>query len=141
MKQIELQRDLQKQTLPLKLQAYERLSLFCERIFPPALVGRIHTGEGSAKGLRSALLAGIQQEYEHNISQQIYISADLWNIIRQAKNNTISLITTAHQELPQMSSSTADDLVRAIFAKMDEQSADSLSIAREAIRREAAIVL
>ena len=81
-------------TLPLQLQAYERLSLYCERISIPALVLRLREEGMSAKQLRAALLIAIQQEYEHNITQQVYVSAKLWEIIKIARDNTVNAINT-----------------------------------------------
>jgi hypothetical protein len=80
-------------TLPLRLQAYERLSLFCERISIPNLLLRLRTEDMTNNQLKVALLIAIQQEYEYNISQQIYVSDTLWKIIQYARDEAVQIIT------------------------------------------------
>jgi hypothetical protein len=85
MEMIELQRQTNGQTLPLKLKAYERLALFFERVDIPALIARLKTKGMSSGDLQSALMIAIQQEFEHNVTQQIYVSDKLWEIVKVAK--------------------------------------------------------
>jgi hypothetical protein len=84
-----------RKTLPMRLQAYERLALFLERITVDSLVVREQSDEFTAREFHQHLLASIRSEYEHNLSQQIYISGDAWNVIRNAKEGTIKIINTA----------------------------------------------
>ena len=87
-----LHKDLQKQALPLRLQAYERLTLLLERIKPNQLLLRI-SPKGTDKLIyERALVQAITDEFEHNITQQIYITKETWNVILTAKNTTIQLI-------------------------------------------------
>ena len=86
LQQIKLQLEQQKSSLPLRLQAYERLSLFCERIALPNLLLRVRKPGMSSGELRIALLLAVQQEYEHNITQQVYVSSQLWEIIKIARD-------------------------------------------------------
>lgn len=88
--------------LPLRLQAYERLSLFLERIQPQSMLLRAsQSGEISVAGLRTVLIQMIQQEFEHNLTQQIYVSNALWDRIRFIKDNLIVEITELATELDQ----------------------------------------
>jgi hypothetical protein len=87
-----LQKDMQKEAFPLRLQAYERMALFLERIAPSKLLTRTHPTSSSKDDYESLLIASIEQEFEHNLSQQIYVSDECWNIITAAKNATIQLI-------------------------------------------------
>jgi hypothetical protein len=93
------QRDVRleniKTTLPVRLQAYERLILFLERIHPESLIIRSHTQGMSAKDLHKAVIRNIRQEYEHNITQQMYISLGAWNMVTNAQNNIIKLFNMA----------------------------------------------
>ena len=73
----EIQQQRLQATLPLRLQAYERLLLLCERISIPNLVGRLRTEGSSSSDLRMAMLMAIKQEFEHNVTQQIYVSESL----------------------------------------------------------------
>jgi hypothetical protein len=77
---------------PIRLQAYERMALFLERISPNTLVMRLHKNGMSAALLHSELLKTIRAEYEHNLSQQIYMSIDAWEMIKKSKEETIKLV-------------------------------------------------
>lgn len=88
-------RESQGLTTPVRLQAYERLTLFLERITPGNLISRVHKTGMSAKLLQAELLKAIRTEYEHNLAQQIYISPGAWELIKNAKEETIKLINTA----------------------------------------------
>lgn len=87
-----IQKESQKETLPIRLQAYERMALFLERISPNKLVVRVSPTSSSRNDYEAILVATIEQEFEHNLSQQIYISDECWNIINASKNATIQLI-------------------------------------------------
>ncbi|NRA94137.1 MAG: hypothetical protein HRU26_15915 [Psychroserpens sp.] len=87
-----LQRELQKESLPLRLQAYERMALFMERISPAKLLVRVNPTSDRPEDYENLLIATIEQEYEHNLTQQIYISDKCWSVISAAKNTTIQLI-------------------------------------------------
>ncbi|MFH1004367.1 MAG: hypothetical protein V1781_02560 [Bacteroidota bacterium] len=78
--------------IPLRLQAYERMVLFLERISPTSLVMRIHQNEFNSHILHVELIKSIRTEYEHNLSQQIYMSVGAWEIIKTAKEEVIKLI-------------------------------------------------
>ncbi len=85
----------QKQALPIKLQAYERMTLFLERINPSNLLLRVSSINNDKNAYASSLLNTIDQEYEHNIAQQIYISEKCWSVIIASKNATAQLIKKA----------------------------------------------
>lgn len=107
-----------KDMLPLKLQAYERMTLFVERINPSNLMLRLHQPGMSAKEMQSLVLAEVKAEFQHNISQQLYISTDAWNIVKRVKDDTVGLINHAIGKLPLEAS--AIDLSKAVFVKLDE---------------------
>lgn len=90
-----LQKDAQKDLLPLRLQAYERMALFVERINPTQLLIRITPISDDKNDYQNYVIAQIEQEFEHNIAQQIYISDECWSIITTAKNATIQMIRLA----------------------------------------------
>ncbi|MEI6408086.1 MAG: hypothetical protein WCR52_01770 [Bacteroidota bacterium] len=87
--------DTIKITLPIRLQAYERLTLLCERATIPNTLLRIRMPDMTMGTLRGSLMLAIRQEFEHNISQQVYVSNTLWQIISLAKEETLSLISQA----------------------------------------------
>lgn len=87
-----LQKDNRKDTLPMRLQAYERMTLFVERINPSQLLVRITPISDDKNEYANYVIAQIEQEFEHNVAQQIYISDECWSIITTAKNATIQMI-------------------------------------------------
>lgn len=83
---------------PIKLQAYERLTLFLDRISPENLVIRLSKSGQSANQLRHELIQSITSEFNHNISQQVYVSNDCWNMIKAVKEQIISVVEACYQE-------------------------------------------
>ena len=88
-----------KEMTPLKLQAYERLTLFLERISPESLLVRQSPQDLTVSEYHQVLLGAIRMEYEHNLSQQIYVSPVLWETIRGAKERMITVINRSAEEL------------------------------------------
>ena len=99
---------------PIRLQAYERMVLFLERISPSSLVMRCYRAGMDAAQLRVALSDAIRGEWEHNLSQQVYISSEAWNRIRQAKDEMLGVINSAAITIPDDADPTR--LASAIFA-------------------------
>ena len=90
-----LKKEMQVKSLPMRLQAYERLTIFLERITPSKLLIRISPKSSNKESYESLLIQTIEQEYEHNLSQQIYVTDQCWSIISAAKNATIQLVRKA----------------------------------------------
>ncbi len=90
----------------VNFQAYERLVLYLERINPSNMVLRMHKSGSNAKMLEAEMVKSIREEFEHNLSQQIYVSDDIWKLIRQAKEETIKLISLASSRCSESSSGT-----------------------------------
>ncbi|CDF78833.1 conserved hypothetical protein [Formosa agariphila KMM 3901] len=90
-----LKKEMQVNAMPLRLQAYERMTLFLERITPSKLLIRVQPTSTDKDDYESLLINNIEQEFEHNLSQQIYISDECWSIITAAKNSTIQLVRKA----------------------------------------------
>ena len=89
----------QKMITPLRLQAYERIMLFLERISPNSIIMRLQTPDMNVKQLQKEMLVIIRTEYEHNISQQLYLSIEAWEEVKIAKEKTIKIINTLADEL------------------------------------------
>ncbi|MCK0110046.1 hypothetical protein MWU58_12125 [Flavobacteriaceae bacterium S0825] len=117
-----LHKDMQVNTLPIRLQAYERMALFLERITPSKLLIRVKPTSSDESTYESLIVATIEQEFEHNLSQQIYVSDECWNIIVAAKNTTIQLIRKAGL---LEKTGTADKLREVILTEMMEKRAPS----------------
>lgn len=95
-----LRKESHKDTLPLRLQAYERLAVFLERISPNNLIPRITEPGMNAQLLRQTLLLAIRMEYEHNLSQQIYVSASVWRSVTLVKDELIRDINLLCVSMP-----------------------------------------
>jgi hypothetical protein len=117
-----IQRDLKKDSLPMRLQAYERLSLYLERIKPSKILIRVTPNSSNKEDYEALLIANIEQEFDHNLAQQIYVTDDCWSISTAAKNATIQMIRKAalSQEVD-----TADKLREFILKEMIDKRAPS----------------
>lgn len=89
-KKIEILTQKKKDSLPIKLQAYERMLLFCERINPVKMLVRIKPISENTKEYLQLVIANIEQEFEHNLVQQIYISDETWMSVLAAKSAIIN---------------------------------------------------
>ena len=119
---INLLKEHQKDSLPIKLQAYERMTLFLERINPSRLLLRVTSVNNDKEAYTISLINTIEQEFEHNLAQQIYVSEECWNYIKNAKNTTIQLIKKTSED---SSISNAQELRERILTKMLNSSAPS----------------
>ncbi len=88
----ELRKNNQKNAFPIRLQAFERLALFLERITPSSILVRIPAKNLNAKEYQTLLLKAIRDEFEYNLSQQIYVSEETWRMVVTAKSATVSII-------------------------------------------------
>lgn len=117
-----LQKDNQKVALPLRLQAYERMVLLMERINPSQLIVRVNPISNDKNDYANYIIAQIEQEFEHNITQQIYISEKCWSIISTAKNASIQMIRLAAKN---ETINNADELRTYIISGLIEKTAPS----------------
>ena len=121
-----LQKDNQKEALPLRLQAYERLALLLERINPAKLLVRVAPTNTDKVAYQNLLIHHIEQEYEHNITQQVYVTDDLWTMLLTAKN---TIIQNIRKTTLDASITNADQLREKILSNLlDGQSASSLAL-------------
>ncbi len=132
--QISLKAEHQKATTPIRLQAYERIILLLERISPSSLVFRVKQNDSTVSQYHSHLLENIRDEFEHNLSQQIYVSAEGWEYVVNAKEGIIKLINTASMELKE--DAPANQLARKIFEKSAEHGLKPLEGAKLFLKRE-----
>ncbi len=92
-------RLVKKTTIPIQLQAYERLAMFLERITVDSLLVREKDNELNTRAFHQKLLSAIRAEFEHNLSQQIYVSPQAWQILKNAKEATIKMVNKAAMEV------------------------------------------
>ncbi|MFK7806314.1 MAG: hypothetical protein AB8F74_00805 [Saprospiraceae bacterium] len=134
-----IRKSQQNETLPVRLQAYERIALYCERISIPSLILRVRHEDMTASDLRLALLISIQKEFEHNITQQVYVSENLWKIVQFARDDTMSVI---NQVFDQFSPGDPGlNYSRGLMQAVGGRDVQPLDRALEAIRKETAVLI
>ncbi len=138
-KMIGLRKQQNASTTGMRLQAYERLSLLCERIALPSLLIRIRTENTTVKELQPALMLAVQQEFEYNISQQVYVSDNLWSIVQLTRDNTMAVISHVANQLE--SNAPSMDLATGLLNYLDEQKIALTDTAMQAIKTEASSLL
>lgn len=132
--QIELKRQRQKFFLPMRVDAYQRAVLLMERIHPNSLVMRLHNPGHPAKKFQSDLLQSIREEYDHNVSQQLFVSPQAWEMVRNSKEETIKIINIAGNQMSAVSMAT--DLAGKIFEIVAEVGKLPTEITNEYLTRE-----
>lgn len=124
------------ETLKLRLQAYERLTLLTERISLQNLLSRINNSGLSSRQMQVSLIDSIRQEYDYNLTQQIYVSPEVWRAVNNLKEQNIYVINQLASALPPHA--TAMDLNKHIIDYLINNSSASLNnIVLEAINFEA----
>ncbi len=120
--------------LPNRLQAYERMALFLERITPGNLILRLNDPALPAKSFQSLLINEVREELNHNLSQQVYMSNEAWARIKNAVEELISLINESAAELTD--EAKAIDLAKIIFGKIAEKEFNHIDSALSFIKQE-----
>lgn len=135
LKLLQLKSDSSKEFLPLKLQAYERITLFVHRVAPENIIPRIQQPGMNAQMLKVAMIQAIQQEFEHNITQQVYVSNVVWTMVVGYKNSFANLINAKSKQLD--ANATAYDLGKLIIEEyMENEELLSAPKVQEAIKME-----
>ena len=124
---------------PIKLQAYERIVLFLERISFESLLVRVSSPEMTANQLHSALLNTIRSEFEHNLSQQIYMSQKAWEVVKNARSNMIKIINTEAEKLPE--NATAMFLSKQLLEKVMELEQEPTRAAIDYLKGEISLMI
>ena len=128
-----LQKDNQSASLPIRLQAYERMTLLMERINPSQLMVRINPVSEDKNEYRNFVIAQIEQEFEHNLAQQIYISNECWSVIVTAKNATIQMIRLAAQHEKVTNADSLRELVISDLLQKASPSSAALAYLRNEV--------
>lgn len=143
-KSIENDRDRRRQEIilqnartitPIRLQAYERLTLLLERITIESLIMRIYKQGMDSRQLHTSLLNTIRSEYDHNLSQQVYITPQAWEVIKTAKTNTIKFLNTSIEKIPPTASGA--DLSKYLLESVMELEKEPAQVAIEFLKKEA----
>ena len=128
-----LHKDAQKEALPIRLQAYERLSLFLERMAPSKLLIRVSPTSSNKEDYERLLIMSIEQEFDHNLSQQIYMSDQCWNIIIAAKNTTIQFVRKAGLSEKVTSAYKLREVILTEMMEQESPSATALSFIKKEV--------
>ena len=140
-----LDKELQKQqlkvrnksietVLPNRLHAYERICLFLERISPNNLVVRLNNGQYTAQEFQQIMLREIREEYNHNVSQQVYMSDEAWELVKTAKEDLIVSINEATFGLAD--DATGLDLSKELFERTMSKDVDPIQKALTEVKNE-----
>ncbi len=100
-------------TRQLQLQAYERLILLTERIALPNIINRLNQPGAGVRDMQSLLTQQMKQEFEYNVTQQIYVTAEAWDAVRNLKDQNIMIVNQVASFLP--ADASGQDLGRAIL--------------------------
>lgn len=131
---LSLRQKNQEVILPVRLQAYERICLLLERISPNNLIPRVNAKNMTARDLQAALIADVRSEYNHNLSQQVYMSNDAWMYVSGAVEQLISTINEAGNELDEQATSLV--LAKKIFEKNMQNNQDTVRGALTYVKNE-----
>jgi hypothetical protein len=134
MQLLELKKSISSQTLPLRLQAYERMVLFIERVNPANMLIRLKAGDYTAAELHALVVNEVRNEYQHNITQQIYVSLRAWGVVKQLKNDTLSIVSNAAKALPENASGM--ELGKIILTHLGQLENDPYDIAIGLVRKD-----
>ncbi len=124
---------------PVRLQAYERVVLFLERITPESLIMRTARPEMTAQQLQSALVSGVRSEYEHNLSQQIYMTNEAWEMVKNARGTVVRLVNSVASQLPP--NATGEELSRMLLEEVMEMDTEPTKTAISYIKAELARIM
>jgi hypothetical protein len=115
---LEFRKTISNQTLPLRLQAYERLVLFIERVNPANMLIRMNATSYNAHDLHGLIVEELRNEFQHNITQQIYVSSRAWGVVKHIKDDTLGVVNKSFKSLPENASGL--DLAKTILGNLSQ---------------------
>ena len=132
--ELQIKETMKQTVLPIRLQAYERIVLLLERISPTGMVMRTGNPVMTAEQFRMKIIAAIREEFDHNLSQQLYVSSHAWELVKNAKEEVIKLVHTASGGLaPDVKGS---ELGKAIIEQGGVQANQAINLALNFIKKE-----
>jgi hypothetical protein len=129
---LEFKKTFTTQTLPLRLQAYERLVLYIERVNPANMLIRINAPSYSAQELYGIIMDEVRTEYQHNITQQIYVTGRAWGVIKHVKEDTLSIVTNAFKAIPP--DATGLELSKTILGQLSHLEENPYEVGADMLR-------
>jgi len=131
---IEIKAKNKEIVLPIRLQAYERMSLFLERISPDQIIKRVQKNDMNVAELQYLLLNEIREEFNHNLSQQVYMSDEAWKIIKNAKEELIMVVNQSAKGLDPEAKSI--ELVKKIYEDSLDKKVDTIEYGLSFLKNE-----
>ena len=133
-KELDIRAETAKTLLPIRLQAYERMALFLERISPNNLLIRLNGRTGNVVEFQQLMLSEIREEFSHNLSQQVYMSNEAWTIVKNAMNEIVALINLSAKELAP--DAPALELAKRVFEVIIDKNVNPTEEALKIVKQE-----
>ncbi|AKD02172.1 hypothetical protein POKO110462_21835 [Pontibacter korlensis] len=120
----------------IRLQAYERIVLLLERITPSNLLLRVSPAGQTAAEYHRLLLSEIRNEFNHNMSQQVYMSEQAWQQVNHAREDVVTLINKTYQELPENARGTdlAKRVLETVLVNEQDPTARAINFVKQEVR-------
>ena len=131
----ELKKLSQKEISPIRMRAYERLALLLERTTPDHMLVDMPLAEMSVLQVQQRLMEIVRTEYDHNLSQQIYVSDEVWDLIIAAKEQMLAFVNSMAQQIP--AGSTALDYAKVLITAYSASGETANERALQALKDEA----
>ena len=132
--EVELKKQRQEFFLPNRVDAYERAILLMERLHPNSLVMRLNNPSLPATIMHAEFLKTIREEFDHNITQQLFISPIAWKLLRDSKEELVKLINLAASQVQE--NATAIELSAKIFELVAQLEKLPSEVATEFLKKE-----
>jgi hypothetical protein len=133
-KELDIKAETTKTLLPIRIQAYERMALFLERISPNNLLIRLNGRTGNVAEFQQLMLSEIREEFSHNLSQQVYMSDEAWTVVKNAMNEIVALINLSAKDLA--SDAPALELAKRIFEVIMDKNVNPTDEALKIVKQE-----
>jgi len=130
----ELKKMSQKEVSAIRLRAYERITLVLERTQPEHMLLEMNLGEMSIMQVQTQLLRQIRLEYDHNLSQQVYLSDELWDKVIMARDETAAFVSQMARQLPP--NATTMDYAQVLMTAYRNNGTTPNEVAMEALKEE-----
>ncbi len=131
---LELKKAAGSQLLPLRLQAYERIILLIERINPAAMLIRLNAPAYNAAELHTIIINEVREEFQHNITQQIYVTSRAWGVVKRVKDDTVNLVNNVVRALPPDASGL--DLGKIVLSQLGQLEDNPYDIAAGVVKKD-----
>ncbi len=120
--------------LPLRLQAYERMALFLERISPHNLIMRVNDPAYNVAQLHQRMLMEIREEYNHNLSQQVYMTDQAWTLVKNSVEEVIAIVNKSSSGIPP--DAKGIELAKMVFENLVQKNEDPVAKALKFLKKE-----